>query len=247
MLRFHYEPDAAKAATELGGRLETELRAGKDVLWLVTGGSNIPLSVQVMRSLPAELLPRLVCLLADERYGIPGHSDSNWQQLADAGFLERGAQDGLPILPAALIPDLTLEDTCTQYEAVVSRAFDEADVIIAQLGIGGDGHIAGILPRSVAVDSDRLVAGYDSGIYQRVTLTPKALRRVAAVYSFVYGETKRDALARLKAGEQSVNEQPAQLLKSLPESHIFTDQQLPDIGPANSSGVNAAAGDGEAA
>src|SRR5688572_20869077 len=115
MLQFHIEPDAAKAAGQLAERLTAELQAGKSVLWLLCGGSNIPLSVAVMRQLPADKLADLRCLLADERYGVPGHADSNWQQLAEAGFMDRLSPGDPAILPAVLMPDMTLEDTCSHY------------------------------------------------------------------------------------------------------------------------------------
>lgn len=223
MLTFHHAPDASKAVTHLAERLKTELERHDEVLWLVPGGSNIPLSVQAVKSLPEQSLAKLTCLLTDERYGLPGHADSNWQQLAEAGFMEREVR-----FPATLAPGLTLEDTCRHFAEVAAAVMDKADIIIAQFGIGGDGHIAGMLPRSAAItdDQDRTVVGYDSGPYQRITLTPPALRRIDAAYAFVYGETKHQALARLKAEELPLSDQPSQILKQLPDAHIYTDQQL---------------------
>lgn len=234
MLTIHYEPDAAEAATHLTKRLTRELQpdqqddeAGpaKNVVWLVSGGSNIALSLQVIRALPQEHLDRLTIMLSDERYGKPGHADSNWQQLADTGFAATAEAGGATFL-AVLQPDMTLDDTCEHYGKVVCNVFDQADVIIAQLGIGGDGHIAGILPRSAAVDSQKQVAGYDSGTFQRITMTPPTLLRVTAAYVYAYGDTKHQALRKLESQDVSVGEQPAQILKQISESHLFTDQRL---------------------
>lgn len=223
MLTFHYEPDAVKAAANLTERLTEELQADRRVLWLVPGGSNIALSVAIMKALPAGKLANLTCMLTDERYGKPGHTDSNWQQLAEAGFMDRHVR-----FLTTLAPDLTIEDTCRQFAEVAEAAMDQADVIIGQFGIGGDGHIAGVLPRTAAVtdDADNLVVGYDGGTYQRITLTPPALRRIDAAYAFVYGESKQAALSRLKAENLPLAEQPSQILKELPEAHVYTDQQI---------------------
>lgn len=223
MLEFHYEPDTSKAAGDLTARLTSELEKHDNVVWLVTGGTNVPVSAAVMEALPEDRLPRLTVMLADERYGKPGHPDSNWQQLAEAGFMTRNAR-----FLATLIPDLTLEDTSRQYAMVVEDALAQADVVIGQLGIGGDGHIAGILPRSDAVGSTALVSAYDSGSYQRLTLTIEALRRIDAAYCYVYGETKRQSLQRLHDQRLPLSEQPAQILKELPEAHVYTDQYRTD-------------------
>lgn len=225
MLTFHREPNAIKAAAALATRLTSELTAGKEVLWLVPGGSNIALSVEAIRALPAGRLDKLTCMLTDERYGKPGHADSNQQQLAEAGFMGNGVN----FLPT-LIPDLTLEDTCKQYAMLALEAMDKAEVIIGQFGVGGDGHIAGILPRTAAVTEDpaQLVSGYDAGVFQRITLTPPALRRIDVAYAFVYGEAKLTALRKLKSETLPLAEQPSQILKELPEAHLYTDQQIGD-------------------
>ena len=221
MLTFHYEPETTGAAAALTARLTEELQSAESVLWLVPGGSNIALSTAVMRDLPEPLLPRLSCLLTDERYGVPGHADSNWQQLAEAGFMDRGVR-----FPATLIPDMTLSDTCLQYAELAARELTAADRVVAQFGIGGDGHIAGILPRTPAVTSTDLATGYDSANFQRITLTPVALRQVHVAYAFVYGQTKLEALQRLQSQDLPLDEQPSQILKELPESHLYTDQDL---------------------
>ncbi len=236
MLTTHYEPDATEAVSHLTERLTRELQCdesdteieaapAKNVIWLVSGGSNIALSLQVIKALPQEQLSRLTIMLSDERYGKPGHADSNWQQLAEAGFVAAAEAGGATLL-AVLQPDMTLDDTCEQYGKIVCNTFDQADVIIAQLGIGGDGHIAGILPRSAAVESEAQVAGYDSGPYQRITMTPPTLLRVTAAYAFAYGDTKHQALEKLQSQELSISEQPAQILKQISEAHLFTDQRL---------------------
>lgn len=222
MLTFHYEPDSVQAAGRLAERLRRELGTKDNVVWLLSGGSNIDLEVGIVKLLPAELLPKLTCLLTDERYGLPGHADSNWQQLADAGFMARDIT-----FPAVLVPDMTLPDTASHYATVVGAAFQSADSIIGQLGIGGDGHIAGILPRSAGLEDNHLVVSYDAGLHQRITMTPLALRYMAAAYAFAYGPTKQQALRHLQQ-DLPASEQPAQLLKQLAEAHVFSDQIEPN-------------------
>lgn len=220
-LQFIYEPNSAVASMQLAERLQHELEAGKQVLWVVSGGSNIGLSARIMQyleNIAIKHLDQLHCILSDERYGVPGHVDSNWQQFKNVGFMIPGLD-----FPPVLMPDITMDDTCQLYSETVIKAMDASDVIVAQLGLGGDGHIAGILPHSAAITDEKPIVGYDAGTYQRITMTPPLLRRVDAAYSYAYGETKHRALARLRDENIGLGDQPAQILKQLPEAFVFSD------------------------
>jgi 6-phosphogluconolactonase/glucosamine-6-phosphate isomerase/deaminase len=201
-------------------RLTKELEGGKHVMWLVPGGSNIPLSVTVMNGLPEEHTKHLTIYLTDERYGEIDHPDSNSRQLREAGFDPKNAR-----MVNVLARDLNLEETCEQYGMSIAAAFEAADVVIAQMGMGADGHICGILPGSPAVDSDKLIVGYVTENFTRITLTPKALKKfVAAAYVYAFGESKKEALGNLLLKNLPLSEQPAQVLKKLPEAYVYNDQ-----------------------
>jgi 6-phosphogluconolactonase len=204
----------------LSDRLQAELEAGKNVLWLVPGGSNIPLSAEVMRQIPDELTHRLTIYLTDERYGEVDHPDSNTRQLREAGFDPKDAR-----MVHVLAPGLGLEETAEQYALSIAAAFEVADIVIAQIGMGPDGHICGILPGSPAVTSDQLAVGYKTETFTRITLTPRALiEHVDAAYVYAFGEAKLPALENLLGKELPLDEQPAQLLKQLPEAYVYNDQ-----------------------
>lgn len=208
-----------KGAAPLSERLIKELEAGKNVLWLVPGGSNIPLSVEVMNRLPEDLTNRLSVYLTDERYGPIDHPDSNSRQLADAGFKHKKAR-----VSFILAHELSLEETSEQYALSISAAFAAADIVVAQMGMGPDGHICGALPGTPAASSDKLVVGYVTDTFTRITLTPKALKEhVDAAYVYAFGEAKKQALGNLLQ-EIPLDEQPAQILKSLPEAYVYNDQ-----------------------
>lgn len=203
----------------LSKRLREELK-NKNVLWLVSGGSNIEVSKSIANSLPVELTKKLTIALVDERYGEVGHPNSNWHQLLKSGFKAGAAK-----LIAVLNPGLNLEDTVKLYDSQIENAFNSNEIVIAQLGIGDDGHVAGILPKSPATkDIADNVVGYISDPYKRITLTFSALRQIDAAYIFAFGENKKTALANLKNSTISNEIQPAQILKELTESFIFNDQ-----------------------
>lgn len=218
-MQFLKVATAQVGKTELLNRLQRELESNQQVLWLVPGGSNIPLTVEVMNALPDELTARLTILLTDERFGPVGHKDSNQVQLHDAGFSAKRAT-----FLEVLMPDMPLEATRRHYDALAQNAFREADIIIGQFGIGADGHIAGILPGSPAVATPDFVAAYEADPFTRLTLTFHALKRLAVAYAFVFGDTKREALTRLKEEMLPFSEEPSQVLKELPEAYVYNDQ-----------------------
>lgn len=204
---------------DLTKRLVDELSAGRKVTWLVSGGSNIPASVKVMDSIAADLSGSLTVLLADERYGPVGHPDSNWAQLLQAGFNGKAATL-LPVLQT----EGSLDEAAKHYKVLAEQALNAQQTVIAQLGIGTDGHLAGILPNSPAATSEELVVAYQSEPYQRLTLGFAALATIQAAYCFAFGEGKHQALQTLHDQTLDLAEQPAQILKQLPEAYVYNDQ-----------------------
>lgn len=203
----------------LRDRLLKELADGLQVLWLVPGGSNIPLTVAVMAQLPDEYTGNLTIMLTDERYGPLGHADSNAHQLDETGFLPKEAT----VIPV-LYDGLELDETIRRYADNFREQAAKAGIIIGQFGMGADGHIAGVLPGSPAVASADLAVGYDAPNFTRVALTPKALGMVTAGYLFALGDDKRPALQRLQREPTPLDEQPVQILKQLPEAYAYNDQ-----------------------
>jgi 6-phosphogluconolactonase/glucosamine-6-phosphate isomerase/deaminase len=211
-------PEAGIAA--LAKRLSDELKAGKRVLWLVCGGSNIAAEVEIMKNIPSGLTENLTVTLTDERYGRVGHANSNWQQLLEAGFdIKQGR--ALPVLEA----EDDLEHTVKRYGLLAKDALDRADSTVALFGIGADGHIAGILPDSPAAREETdLAAGYDSPPYTRLTLTFPALGRIDTAYAMAFGASKKEALHQLQTEAVDLAQQPSQILKQLLEAYLYSDQ-----------------------
>lgn len=222
MMQFLRE-DQGVAVRAIAARISSELLAGKRVLWLVSGGSNIQLQVEVMqriRDQAHDRLSGLAVLPMDERYGKPGHDNSNTQALRAAGF-----DPGEATWVDVLMHDVPFDQTIDFYNEVAATALANATMIIGQFGLGTDGHVAGVLPGSpAAVADETTVTGYEWTDYTRLTLTPAALKQMQIAYLPAYGEGKKKALERLRANTETLSELPAKLLYEIPEVYVYNDQ-----------------------
>ncbi|MGH7157054.1 MAG: 6-phosphogluconolactonase [Candidatus Saccharimonadales bacterium] len=213
-LKFIKEIGADSAAGYIAQQIQKRLASGKKVAWFLSGGSAIGAAVLAARLLNPN--PNLTVTLADERYGPPGHPDSNWEQLIDAGFQLNDAHLE-PVLRGG-----NADQTLADFEHLISGLLSKAGYKIALLGIGADGHTAGILPYSPAVNSKGLVSFYGTPGYQRITLTPKALAMLDEAVVYAMGNNKHQALRGL-SNDLQLEIQPAQILKKIPRVTIYND------------------------
>lgn len=198
--------------------ISNALVQGKQVLWLVPGGSSITIAAEVSKKLQSYPVDKLYVTLTDERYGDVGHADSNWLQLEQAGF-------NLP--EANLRPVLIGQDfanTVAEFGKVIDKDMQAVDFSIGFFGIGPDGHTAGILPDSPAVSDIALTSGYDAGVFKRVTITGNAIDRLDEAVVYGVGEDKWPVIDQLDT-DLPVNQQPAQMLKAVPRLIIFNDHK----------------------
>lgn len=199
--------------------ISAQLADGRSVLWLVSGGSAAAAAVVAAGLLRAHDLSRLTVSLIDERYGQLGHADSNWTQLLAAGFELPGARLQ-PVLTGA-----GQAETAAQFAEFLGTEFAAADYAVGLLGIGPDGHTAGILPHSPAVTAPGLACAYDGGAFARITATPLAISQLQAAVVYAAGAAKWPVLDRLET-DLPVAEQPAQALKTVPKLTIFSDRPV---------------------
>ena len=102
---------------------------------------------------------------------------------------------------------------------------DNADYKIWNFGIGIDGHTAGILPHTEAVNSSELVCAYNTPLFDRVTITPKVIKELDEAIVFAMGENKWPILEKLEK-EFPLEEDPSQILKQVKLLTIFTDKNI---------------------
>jgi 6-phosphogluconolactonase len=123
----------------------------------------------------------------------------------DEGSCYRLAMDTLAGVTPARVERMRGEEPdgdaeADRYAALLPERFD-----VTLLSMGEDGHCASLFPGSPQLaERERLcttgLAPYAP--YERITLTLPALDRSRLVLILALGERKRDALARIRAGEQ---------------------------------------------
>ena len=152
-LHIEQKTDLNDISEILAESILKQLNLGKKVLWFATGGSSIAIASIVSKKIAQYPHNNLTVMLTDERYGELDHPDSNWAQLLTKGF----------VLPdAKLIPILTGEDrdtTVATFNENLKQELNNADYKIGLFGVGADGHTAGILPHSPAINSENLAFG----------------------------------------------------------------------------------------
>lgn len=197
--------------------LTEHLRSGKRAVWLLSGGSAIDLQVRIAQALQTLDISRLYVGLIDERYGPRGHKDENYTQLTEALF---------PFYIHRVLKGASGEKTAQVFGQNIEQAINNADFSLGIFGIGADGHTAGIKPGSPSVNSTKPAVFYEWDDYRRITLTPSTIRQLDEAIIYATGIDKVDTLHTLVHKNVSIDRQPAQLLKEIPVSTLYTDNDL---------------------
>jgi 6-phosphogluconolactonase len=133
----------------------------------------------------------------DERVAADGDPDRNWTHAA--ATLPLGDLRAAHPMP---VTELDLEAAAQAYEELLPDRFD-----LVHLGLGPDGHTASLVPGDTVLEvADRRVAltGREYQGRRRMTLTYPALDAARRIVWLVTGEEKRDALVRLRGGDESM-------------------------------------------
>lgn len=204
---------------------------------LFLSGGRTPRDLYVSLTLDKKLHPGAVALV-DERYGQVSHKFSNERMIRETGLWDYFFKNNVPV-HGILKENIPLGETAKAYEKTLWDLFKHFSKRVAILGIGLDGHTAGLpalnakvkVQNSKVYNTKKLVVCYHDtlGEYgERITLTFRALAMIDFLIILVFGEDKKNAL-KLMVQEGSEEEIPARFFRR-PEiakkTLLITDQKI---------------------
>jgi 6-phosphogluconolactonase len=177
-----------------------EGRPGERFTMVLSGGPTARACYERAAELPIDW-SLVDVYMGDERVVPPDDPDAN-QRLVREALVERVGCTFTP-MPTDGGP----EDCAARYQQVVAGVLAGRGLDLVHLGMGPDGHTASLFPGAPTLDAgpDRLVMATADpngrNPHARLTLTLPAINQARLAVFTVAGEAKREAVARLRAGE----------------------------------------------
>lgn len=205
----------------------------RQILLLCSGGS----AFELLREIPKESLgPHVTLGVLDERYSTDG-AVNNFSQLQKTEFYTIAVDAGAHTIDTRPQEKETIEHLAQRFEKELRfwRTNNPDGIVIATMGIGPDGHTAGIMPfpedpeqfRKYFENPDVWVCGYDAGEKNqyplRVTTTIPFLKEIDHSIAYCTGENKREAVTRVLTDEGTYAETPARVIRDIKNVTLFTD------------------------
>lgn len=208
----------------------------KAILFLVSGGS----ALKVLDLLDQKMLGKnLTISLLDERFS-RDVKVNNFFQLTKTKFYHRAQKRGATFISPLVAREETLVATAENWEQRLRDwLLTNSDrVVIAVMGVGLDGHTAGIMPfpenpqkfADLFEDKEKWIVGYNAGDKNqyplRLTVCVPFLQKIID-QTFVYavGENKKDILKTVLKSDK-IAEYPASIVNKMKQVELFTDLNL---------------------
>jgi len=172
--------------------------------------------------------PRAHWFWGDERFVPQDDPRSNYRMAYEA-FLSKVPVDAAKV-HAIPTKNISPGQSAAAYESVLKRFYggDKLDsrrpiFDVNLLGIGENGHTASLFPGDPALDEENrwAVAVHGESAETRITLTYPVLNSSRDAAFLATGESKRQVVARARAGDQKL---PAARIRPIGRLHWFTDR-----------------------
>jgi 6-phosphogluconolactonase/glucosamine-6-phosphate isomerase/deaminase len=195
---------------------------GKNTLLALSGGTSPDYKRLIVNV--GDIVPGAACM-TDERFGTPGHENSNEFVFRNFGLTEFFRMRDIKFY--RILCGQGFDETAVDYNRTIFDLFRQIPKKVGIMGIGANLHTAGIFPNSEAIRSDKLVVSetVDDRFQKRVTLTLNALGKFTSFIILMFGEEKREALKiMLDENQQDVEKYPAVFYRiSHIKSYLITD------------------------
>lgn len=209
----------------------------KPVLLLLSGGSALDVVDLFSDSIFSS---KLTVGVVDERYS-RDETINNFLQLQKKAVYERMIAQGAQSINSVPYENEVLADFAERIDTAWKNWKKENPQggIIALMGMGPDGHTAGIMPYEgeeetigkMFTGTDAWVAGYDAGnknkYPRRVTSTFSFLRHeVDETIVYIAGEDKEEAFNKVMQPSGSLSATPARIFREMKSVRIFTTNKV---------------------
>lgn len=205
---------------------------------LFLSGGKTPKTLYKQLAEEGTITPGAVAMV-DERYGPKFHPESNERMMSDTGILRYLSLSNIPFYPILQVEQKARMDLAQEYDETARYLITNFPKSIAILGLGADGHTAGIAgnrtnfqnPLFETSRKSLFVSDFDDHqgpFRQRITMTFLALSVVDQLIVIIFGKEKKEALKKLFA-DGSLEDLPGRFYTrpEIAKKTIFiTDQKI---------------------
>lgn len=219
MIKVMRVENTSQIAEHLAQAIQKKLKQHLKVLWLVSGGSSIPIAIETARLLWNENQENLFVSLVDDKYVPRDINQTNGRQLLVQGFKLNGG--GFQ----NITEEASSFNTCTlRFKDLLQQKLEWADVAIGQFGLGEGFHTGGIMANTLAAQEyDALAVGYEYEGQPKITVTPGLIEKLDLAFINSLGAAKHMLIQRFLTSDASVNDEPTQALKLAKTTILCTD------------------------
>lgn len=232
-IKWRLAKDQIEAAKIIGQNISADLAVWADVpiLLLLSGGS----ALNILEYIETENWSNITLFFLDERYSVD-NTDSNFAQLAQFDWLTKVTGLGAKYIDSRVLSGEDLDSFTKRLNSSLKNWLDTnlAGKKLAIMGMGPDGHVAGIFPYPEnPVLFAKLFTGKEIMVSHNVYGKNKFPQRVTTTFSFfdlldrsyvcICGEEKRKALTELSRKKLPKHELPAGILYNIKDVFLVTD------------------------
>jgi 6-phosphogluconolactonase/glucosamine-6-phosphate isomerase/deaminase len=219
------------AGSALAKRLLEYKMTNTPVLLLFSGGSAMTFLDEIRKDVFGNYLTISVL---DERFSA-NTTVNNFAQFTKTEFYKKACKAGAAFIDTRVRAE-TQEELAERF-AKELHAWKNKNIpgtVVATMGIGRDGHTAGILPfpenyaqfQNLFENPNTWIASYNAGnknrYPNRITVTLPFLRKyVTYAYVFMEGAEKKAALEHVLAKEGNLSKTPARILREMKNVELY--------------------------
>ncbi len=233
-MKIFKQQDSQSAAAEAGENLNKLLADNKNrpVLLMLSAGSSLNILEYVGITV---LGPNLTVSVLDERFS-DDPAVNNFSQLQKTDFYKDAFDSEASFFGTLPRKGETAGQLCERWEKNLKnwRAENPGGLVIASLGMGPDGHTAGIFPYpenenlfNELFNGKNWVVSYDAGnknkYPERITTTLTFLKLIDIGLAYIIGAEKKDKLEAVISKTGKLHELPALIWHTIKDVRVFTD------------------------